>query len=414
MLCRADRTASVCHTPRRCGRTASRPRPPARRASAARSASNHRRRHRLPVSDTRAIRSLGVQSPGRMFFYSYEEEPPAEGQFRVETLFTGFSAGTELTFVKSSNPYLNARWDARYGLFLPGEAGIQYPVPFLGYMEVGRVTQSRTTAVRDRDLVAMTYGHKTGHTADASEELFVALAPEIDPLLGIYVAQMGPICANGLLHAAAELVGTDVRDLGDGVCGRNVLVIGAGVVGLLTALFCRHCKSADVVVIDPSPYRRAKAEAMGFAAFDEREVWRVTKERWNHGNGERGADIALQCRVNRASLYEGLRALRPQGTVIDLAFYQGGAEALRLGEEFHHNGLTIRAAQIGRVPRGLSFGWNKQRLARETMALLRAEGMAIRQHMITDIVPFDDAPVFVANLVEKRRDFIQIVFQVAE
>jgi len=349
-----------------------------------------------------------------MFFYSYEEEPPSDGQFRVETLFTGFSAGTELTFVKGSNPYLNTRWDARYGLFLPGDASIQYPVPFLGYMEVGRITASRTAAVRDGDLVAMTYGHKTGHTADAGEEFILALAPDIDPLLGIYVAQMGPICANGLLHAAVELVGTDVRDLGDGVHGRNVLVIGAGVVGLLTALFCRYCKSADVLVIDPSPYRRSKAEAMGFAAFDERDVWRGTKERWNHGGGDRGADIALQCRANAASLHEGLRALRPQGTVIDLAFYQGGAEALRLGEEFHHNGLTIRAAQIGRVPRGLSFGWNKQRLARETMALLRAEGMAIRQHMITDIVPFDDAPVFVANLVEKRRDFIQIVFQVAE
>jgi threonine dehydrogenase-like Zn-dependent dehydrogenase len=260
----------------------------------------------------------------------------------------------------------------------------------------------------------MTYGHKTGHTANTGEEFFLALAPEIDPLLGIYVAQMGPICANGLLHAAAELVGTDVRDLGDGVCGRNVLVIGAGVVGLLTALFCRYCKSADVLVVDPSPYRRSKAEAMGFAALDEREVWRVTKERWNHGGGDRGADIALQCRANAASLHEGLRALRPQGTVIDLAFYQGGADALRLGEEFHHNGLTIRAAQIGRVPRDLSFGWNKQRLARETVALLRAEGAAIREHMITDVVPFDNAPAFLADLVEKRRDFIQIVFQAAE
>src|SRR5215210_1353265 len=327
-----------------------------------------------------------------MFFYSYEEGPPSDGQFRVETLFTGFSAGTELTFVKGSNPYLNARWDARYGLFLPGEAGIQYPVPFLVYMEVGRVTQSLTTAVRDRDLVAMTYGHKTGHTANAGEELFLALAPEIDPLLGIYVAQMGPICANGLLHAAAELVGTDLRDLGDGVRGRNVLVIGAGVVGLLTALFCRYCQAADLLVIDPSPYRRSKAEAMGFAASDEHEMWRVAKERWNHGGGDRGADIALQCRANAASLHEGLRALRPQGTVIDLAFYQGGAEALRLGEEFHHNGLTIRAAQIGRVPRGLGFAWNRHRLARETVALLQAESRPILDHVISDMVPLDAAP----------------------
>lgn len=363
-------------------------------------------------ADTRTVRSLGVEGPGRLFFSSYEEGPPAEGQFRVDTLFTGFSAGTELTFVKGSNPYLNASWDERYGLFVPGDGSIRYPVPFIGYMEVGRVAQSASPAVRDGDLVAMTYGHKTGHTADASEEFFLALPPDIDPLLGIYVAQMGPICANGLLHAAAELVGADVHDLGDGVRGRDVLVVGAGVVGLLTALFCRHCGAADVLIVDPSPYRRAKAEAMGFAASGERDAWRAAKERWRHGGGDRGADIALQCHANAASLHEALRALRPQGTVIDLAFYQGGAEALRLGEEFHHNGLTIRAAQIGRVPRGLGFEWNKRRLARETVALLRQEGAAIRDHMITDIVPFDNAPGFVAELVAKRRDFIQIVFRV--
>ena len=50
-------------------------------------------------------------------------------------------------------------------------------------------------------------------------------------VLGIYAAHMGPICANGLLHAAADLCGTDVRDLGDGVRGRRVAVIGGGVVG---------------------------------------------------------------------------------------------------------------------------------------------------------------------------------------
>src|SRR3954454_8982365 len=138
MPCGADRTASVRPTPRRCERTVSRRRLPARRVRAVRSASNCRQRHRLLVSDVRTIRSLGVQSPGRMFFYSYEEAPLSDGQFRVETLFTGFSAGTELTFVKGSNPYLNARWDEHYGLFLPDEASIRYPVSFLGYMEVGR------------------------------------------------------------------------------------------------------------------------------------------------------------------------------------------------------------------------------------------------------------------------------------
>lgn len=38
---------------------------------------------------------------------------------------------------------------------------------------------------------------------------------------------MGPICANGLLHAAAELHPSNVVSLADGVRGRRVVVAGA-------------------------------------------------------------------------------------------------------------------------------------------------------------------------------------------
>src|SRR3954452_15799747 len=148
------------------------------------------------MPDQRTIRSLGVERPGRMFFFSYEEHPLEEGQFRVETLFTGFSAGTELTFVKGSNPYLSAKWDDRRKVFTKGEASARYPIPFLGYMEAGRVVDTRTSAGREGDIVGMAYGHKSGHTADAPREFFLRLPSDLDPLLGIYVAQMGPICAN--------------------------------------------------------------------------------------------------------------------------------------------------------------------------------------------------------------------------
>ena len=105
-----------------------------------------------------------------------------------------------------------------------------------------------------------------------------------------------------------------------------------------------------------------------------------------------------------------MKSLRPQGTVIDLAFYQGGADELRLGEEFHHNGLSIRCAQIGRVPRGLDFAWSHARLAHETIKLLRAHGDVIRRWLITDVIPFDDAPRFIAELAARRRQSIQAVF----
>jgi hypothetical protein len=95
--------------------------------------------------------------------------------------------------------------------------------------------------------------------------------------------------------------------------------------------------------------------------------------------------------------------------VIDLAFYQGGAAELRLGAEFHHNGLGLRCAQIGRVPRGLAHTWDRERLSAETIDLLRADGTAIREHLVTAVIPFENAPEFFANLATGHRHELQAI-----
>ena len=366
------------------------------------------------MSEWRHVRSLGVERPGQAYFFGYDEAPPGDGQVRLDLLYTGFSAGTELTFVKNSNPYLHSRWDAGRGVFVPGEPSAEYPVPFLGYMECARVSDSRVDDFANGDVVGTVFGHKTGHTADPFNDLLTKLPLELDPILGIYIGQMGPIAANGILHADAELLGPNVVNLGDGIRGRPALVIGAGIVGMLTALFAQAAGASEVVIADPSPFRRLRAECLGITAMTEDQAWAYAKARWLHGGDDRGADVVFQTRADAASLHAAMRALRPQGTVIDLAFYQGGADRLRLGEEFHHNGLNLRCAQINRVPRGLGFQWDRRRLANETVRLLLARGPEIRAQLITHVVPYDDAPKFIAKLVGERPEFLQIVFKVGD
>jgi threonine dehydrogenase-like Zn-dependent dehydrogenase len=166
------------------------------------------------------------------------------------------------------------------------------------------------------------------------------------------------------------------------------------------------------VVVEPSAERRASATALGLDAPDPTttDPAIVLKTRWRHGPGDRGADVVFQCRGRSDSLALALRLLRPQGTVVDLAFYQGGSDALRLGEEFHHNGLALRCAQIGRVPRGSAHAWDRERLSADTITLLRAEGADIRRHLISDLVPQSDAPALFDDLVHRRRPVRQVVF----
>jgi threonine dehydrogenase-like Zn-dependent dehydrogenase len=344
------------------------------------------------------------------------EEPDAEladGQVRIATEFTGLSAGTELSWYKGTNPFLDRHFDAELGVFAPGAPASPYPVTRVGYMETGTVVESRTAGLPVGTRVAAPYGHATGYVADPATEHVVALPEDLDPVLGVYVAHMGPICANGLLHAAADAVGGPVRSLADGVAGRRVLVVGAGVVGLLTGLLARHHGAAEVVVVDATPDRLAVAEALGLTPLPlADEMPTVLKRRWRHGPRDHGADVAFQCRGQAAALALSLAAVRPQATVVDLAFYQAGADAVRLGEEFHHNGLALRCAQIGRVPRGQAHLWDRARLSAETVELLRVHGTAVADHLVTNRVPLADAPGLLADLASRRRHVLQAVFTV--
>jgi NADPH:quinone reductase-like Zn-dependent oxidoreductase len=356
------------------------------------------------------VRTLVVTGPGGLAVAEEEEPPLAEGRFRAATLFSGVSAGTELTWYRGTSPYFAAGWDAELGLFEPGRPVQGFPVERLGYMEVARVTTSRTAAVPDGALVAMAYGHTTVHHGDPRTEHVIPLPEHLDPVLGIYVAHLGPICANGLLHAAADAGGTT---LDAGVRGRLVLVTGGGAIGLLAGLMARHHGAAEVVVADPTPQRRAAAEGLGLRAVDDDpDVLRELKTRWRHGAGDHGADVVLQCRGQGSALATALRALRPQGTVVDLAFYTDGAAEVRLGEEFHHNGLTLRCAQIGRVPRGLGHLWDRRRLSVETLGLLEAHGDAVRRHVLSDVVAFDEAPRMFADLSARRRHVLSAALAV--
>ena len=138
-----------------------------------------------------------------------------------------------------------------------------------------------------------------------------------------------------------------------------------------------------MLIVDSSPELDVAA-ALGFDTVTDvapdSDAALAVKQRWAHGPGDRGASVVFQCRGQASALATALRCARPQGVVVDLAFYSAGAEEVRLGEEFHHNGLALRCAQIGRVPRGLAASWDRERLSRATIDLLRAEGDRIRQH----------------------------------
>ena len=71
---------------------------------------------------------LVFTGPGKIEYQVEEERPLAAKEVRVRTIYSGISAGTELTAYRGSNPYLHKQWDAERRLFHPARRPSQaYP-----------------------------------------------------------------------------------------------------------------------------------------------------------------------------------------------------------------------------------------------------------------------------------------------
>lgn len=98
----------------------------------------------------------------------YEGAPLKPNEERIKTLYSGISAGKELTFYRGTNPCLKKRWDTGKRFFISGEQStVAYPVTNLGYEEVGEIVEvgADVTDLRIGTHLFGTWGHRThvGH-----------------------------------------------------------------------------------------------------------------------------------------------------------------------------------------------------------------------------------------------------------
>lgn len=329
------------------------------------------------------------------------DEPPLEpAQVRVSTLYSGISAGTELTAYRGSNPYLSKRWDEESRLFVEGEVSFQYPVEGWGYEEVGRVEEVGADVhdVAVGDVIFGTWGHKS--SARLSEEYAArrVMPPDADPIIGIY-AHIGAIALNAVLDADIHV-------------GETVAVFGQGVPGQIAAQLAR-LNGAEVIVVDAIAARLDLATTLGAAhALNVNDV-ESAAVRIKRLTGGRGADVSIEISGVYAALQEAIKSTAYNSKVICSGFFQGGGTALMLGEEFHHNRINVVCSQILGVNPALSHRWDELRLQR-TVIELAAAGRIDLDSLITHRIGVDQAPEAFELLDRRPNEAVQVVLTFQE
>lgn len=122
------------------------------------------------------------------------------------------------------------------------------------------------------------------------------------------------------LAALAEPLAVAAHDVRRGriVAGEKVLVVGGGPIGLLVALVAQS-KGADVLISEPSEYRRALAERLGLRTQDPASADTVEAvETWTAGAG---VDAAFEVSGAPAGLRAAIHALRVRGRLVVVAIH---------------------------------------------------------------------------------------------
>jgi NADPH:quinone reductase-like Zn-dependent oxidoreductase len=232
---------------------------------------------------------------------------PADGQILVRMLATGISRGTEaLVFAGRVPP-------SQYGVMAAPMMGGAFPFPVkYGYAGVG---------LRDDD-----------------SRVFV-LAPHQDRIL-VPTAMCVPIpddvpTSRAVLGANMETALNIAWDAAP-LLGERIMVIGAGVVGLLTAALLARIPATAVTLVDIDPSRAALAHAVG-CAFAPPE------------NAPTEQELVVHASASEAGLRLALDHAAFEARIVEASWFGDRAPAIPLGEAFHQRRLRLVSSQVGSI-----------------------------------------------------------------
>lgn len=315
--------------------------------------------------ESSSARAFWIRAPGRGEILQARIPPRREHEVLVRTLFTGISRGTESLVFRGDVPA--SQYGAMRAPFQEGD----FPGPVkYGYINVGRIEDA---APGSHHLVGRPVFCLFPH-----QDVYCVPASAVMPV----PADVPP--ARAVLGAGMETAINAVWDA-QPAPGDRIVVIGAGVVGMLVAWLCRQIPGAEVTVVDINPARGQVAKALDLSFSPEPQ-------------GEATADVVIHASGHADGLTTGLRLAGVEARIVDASWYGSQPVCLPLGEAFHSRRLKIESSQVGRIPPHRASRWTHARRMALALGLLRDPRLDV---LITGESDFEDLPRVLAMLASE-------------
>src|SRR4051812_40395758 len=306
-------------------------------------------------------RALVLRGPRELAFEPLPSRPLAAGEIRLRTVLSGISHGTELNLYRGSSPFADRVFDRDLRAFVPAEGGGGDFPARLGYELVGEVAEAGEgvdgLAVGDLLHAGAPHGEETVlDVAAAADTSFPPVLLPPGPRERWLFVSLGAVALQAVHDAAIKV-------------GDRVAVVGLGAIGLLLVQLARLNGAGMIHAVDPVPERRALALELGADHVHDPAVAGGAGLAIKRVEGV-GADVAVETSGVEAGLQDAIASAVLGGLVVAVGFYQGGG-TLRLGEEWHHNRLTMRSSMgAWASPHRSAPAWDRPRIMRTVVDLL--------------------------------------------
>lgn len=275
------------------------------------------------------------------------------GEVRVRTLFSGISRGTERLVLAGAIG--RSEWER---MRAPRQEGVfPFPVKY-GYCAAGVVEEG---------------------PADLLGQNVFCLHPHQDvfqvPVQSLARVPEGVPPRRATLAANMETALNALWDSGAGP-GDRIVVIGAGVVGLLVASLAARLPGADVTCVDLDAGRRPVTETLGavFASPDR-------------APGD--ADTVFHASASAAGLRTAIGCAGFEATIVELSWYGDRPIEAELGGAFHSRRLKLVSSQVGQVSAGRRPRWDYRRRMGMALRLLAQPELDL---LLGEEIAFEEAP----------------------
>jgi 2-desacetyl-2-hydroxyethyl bacteriochlorophyllide A dehydrogenase len=332
---------------------------------------------------------LIFSEPGRVVVKVGPVPRPAADQVLVQTHYSAISPGTEMLVYRGQWPsgvMVDATIDVLAGAFT-------YPLAY-GYCTVGRV-------VAVGEAVSGEWLGRRVFAFQPHQDLFCATPPTLHPI---------PDDLDDETALFLPSMETAVNLLLDGcpLIGEKVIVVGQGIIGLLTTALLSHFPLSSLITCDAFQIRREASKRFGAGeCFDSEAPGFLTHMGAVPGQGG-GADLVYEVSGNPAGLNSALALTRFSGRVVVGSWYGAKKVDMDMGSFFHRGRVSLVSSQVSSLAPGLTGRWQNSRrldLAWEMLRRVRPTGC------ITHRFPLADASLAYALIDRNPGETIQVIFE---